>query len=295
MATTRDIKRRIRSVANTQQITKAMKMVAAAKLRRTRERLDAMRPYVRELESMVGSALGAAPEAVHPLLAERTPVRNTGLLLLTSDRGLCGAFNGNLIRRALQFVKEQPEDRAVKLILAGRKAVQFFRGKKEYEINAVVEDLFDDATPASTSHLAEELAGKFLDAELDEVYVLYAEFISPVKQEVALRRILPVLPEDLPEPSIEGVTEGMEPIIMFEPGIEFMAGHLLRRYLGMALYRVVFENVSSEHGARMTAMDSATNNADDMIATLTLHYNRARQAAITKELIEIVSGAEALK
>jgi F-type H+-transporting ATPase subunit gamma len=278
-----DIRRRIRSVKNTQQITKAMKMVSAAKLRRAQDRVMAARPYVTSLRSMlanVAAAVAADPEAgANPLMAQREE-RKILLVLVTADKGLAGAFNSNLIRGAQRFVSEH-DQAEVTLELVGRKGRDFFRKR-----NARI--LGDRLVPARPSYedmvpIAEKAIELYRNDETDAVYLVYNEFKSVVAQKLVLTRVLPV---EMPQ-------EANAVDYIFEQPPAEMLNALLPRYVEMEFFRALLESVAAEHAARMTAMDAATSNASDMIERLTLYMNRVRQASITKEIIEVVSGAAA--
>ncbi len=277
-----DIRRRIRSVKNTQQITKAMKMVSAAKLRRAQDRVIAARPYVSTLRKVLANvAVAASGEDTgeNPLMARREE-RRILLVLVTADKGLAGAFNSNLIRAAQHFIADHAQAE-VTLELVGRKGRDFFRKRGA----RIAGDRLNFARPAYSD--ATPISGKAMDLyrnnETDAVYLLYNEFKSVVAQKVVLRRVLPV-----------EVPEEIQPVdYIFEQPPEEMLDALLPRYVGMEFFRSLLETAAAEHAARMTAMDAATSNAGDMIDKLTLYMNRVRQASITKEIIEVVSGAAA--
>ena len=278
-----DIRRRIRSVKNTQQITKAMKMVSAAKLRRAQDRVIAARPYGSVLRKVLANvAAGAAGDeqaAENPLLARR-PEQKILLVLVTSDKGLAGAFNSNLIKAAQRFIAVHSEA-AVSLELIGRKGRDFFR-KRHARITG---DQLNPAKPTyqETAAIARKAMDLYRTAEVDSVYLLYNEFKSVVAQQLTVTRVLPV---EMPE--------GAEPVdYIFEEPPGAMLNQLLPRYVETEFYRALLESTAAEHAARMTAMDAATSNASDMIDKLTLYMNRVRQASITKEIIEVVSGAAA--
>ena len=287
MATIRDIRRRIRTVRNIQQITKALKMVAVARLQRAQSRAAAARPYADEMLAVLSHlvSLGGVEETSHPLLEVREPV-NLGLAVITSDRGMAGGYNGNVIRRASEIIQEYGKER-VKLVTIGKKGRAFFV-KRGYEIAA------DFPMPSSEVHYAEtrqislKIRELFESRQVDVVQIIYTRFYSAIRQRVTNLRLLPAMPPEgeSPESPVEYI---------FEPAPHELLGHLLPRYVDTQVYRAMLESLASEHGARMTAMNSATDNAGEMIDTLTLDFNRARQAAITKELAEIVGGAEALK
>ena len=283
MPSTIDLRRRIRSVKNTQQITKAMKMVAAAKLRRAQERMMAARPYSAALRQVLASVSTRVEVEKHPLLAVREQENKVLLLIVTADRGLCGAFNTNIIRAAQNAIAERGwQD--IHLTTIGRKAGDFFK-RRNLPLKKQV-TLLQALAPEVVRDIAQSLIADFVSGEFDAVYVLYNEFKSIIAQRVALDRLLPLeRPEvDLTVPAIE---------YLYAPGPEQILGELLPKHIEFQLYRVLLESAAAEQGARMTAMEAATKNASDMISHLTLTYNRIRQASITKEIIEIVSGAAA--
>jgi F-type H+-transporting ATPase subunit gamma len=277
-----DIRRRIRSVKNTQQITKAMKMVSAAKLRRAQDRVIAARPYTAMLRAMLAdiAAAAAADEkaAENPLLARREEKRIL-LVLLTGDKGLAGAFNTNLIKGAMRFPAEH-RPASVKLELIGRKGRDFFR-KRGAEITGDQIGLANKPAYNDTAAIARRIMEMYRNCEIDALYILYNEFKSVVAQRLTLTRVLPV---ELPQRE--------EPVdfIYEQPAVEILDA-LLPRYVETEFFRALLESSAAEHAARMTAMDAATSNAADMIDRLTLYMNRVRQASITKEIIEVVSGA----
>jgi len=282
VAGVRDIRRRIRSVANMQQITKAMKMVAAARLRRAQEKVIASRPYAKQIQDVLARLVQAQTEVSHPLL-EKRPVKKIGYILVTSDRGLCGGFNANLIKMTRGILEEQ-RDVSTGLVAVGRKGSDYF-GRRKYEIISRFIGLGDDPDFNQARKIAAEIIGLYTSGELDEVYLVYSKFISVLTQEPTLVKLLPI------EPSEEKA--GGEYI--FEPAPLQMLERLLPSYLESQVFSALLESKASEQGARMTAMDSATENAKEMIDKLTLAMNRARQAAITKEISEIVGGAAALE
>jgi F-type H+-transporting ATPase subunit gamma len=278
-----DIRRRIRSVKNTQQITRAMKMVSAAKLRRAQDRVVASRPYAGLLRTVLGNVAAAVQgdEKVgkHPLLAQR-PEQKILLVLMTADKGLAGAFNTNLIKGAQKFAADHP-DAALQFVLVGRKGADFFRKRGASTIS---EHIGIAAKPsyAETSAIAQRAITLFCEEQIDAVYVIYNEFRSVVSQKLTINRVLPV---EMPDQS------GGD--YLFEQPPAEMLNDLLPRYVEIEFYRSLLETAASEHAARMTAMEAATSNASDMIDRLTLYMNRVRQASITKEIIEVVSGAAA--
>jgi len=285
MSTLRDIKRRISSVKNTEQITKAMKMVAASKLRRAQDAILASRPYAHKMLEVLSSlALRTNPKA-HPLLHTREPEK-VDLVVVTSDRGLCGAFNSNIIRRAEQFMVEHP-DWEFTLHLVGRKANDYFK-RRDFNIRKVSLNILSDISFPHAVAVGGDVVENYLAEEFDQVYMVYNEFKSAIQQTVIVEQLLPIKPMD--------ISEDYYPIeYSFEPSEDVLLEELLPRHINVQIYRVFLESVASEHGARMTAMESASKNAAEMIENLTLVYNRTRQAAITTELIEVVSGKEAMK
>jgi F-type H+-transporting ATPase subunit gamma len=279
-----DIRRRIRSVKNTQQITRAMKMVSAAKLRRAQEKVIAARPYTRLLDDVLANLAVAAqgdPEVgSNPLLAHREEKR-IELLFFTSDKGLAGAFNSNLIKASVRFYQEHP-DAEINLVLLGRKGRDFYK-KRNSKILSEHVNVLNKATYADAAAIAKATVERFRNGEIDSVYLLNNEFKSVILQRLSVKKLMPV---KLPEKPLETDT------IFEQPPLE-MLERLLPRFIEVEIYRSMLETTAAEHAARMTAMDSASNNAKEVIETLTLNMNRIRQAAITKEIIEVVSGAAA--
>ncbi len=302
-ASLRDIRKRITSVRSTQKITKAMKMVAAAKLRRAQESILAVRPYATKTFEMLSSLAQRASAEAHPLLAFRDPKR-VEVVVFASDRGLCGAFNMNLIQRAERFLAEE-KGRAEEIALSffGRKARDYFR-KRKVEVRREYVNFFGKVDYLLASRLGQELVRDYIDNRVDRIYLLYSEFRSAIQQRVVLKRILPVISTEDPgggekegaePPPVSGKAPAKAVDYLYEPSEGEILDKLLPMYVEVQVYQALLETVASEYGARMTAMENATSNADEMIDKLTLVYNKARQASITKELIEIVSGAEALK
>ncbi|MEA2488381.1 MAG: F-type H+-transporting ATPase subunit gamma [Acidobacteriota bacterium] len=287
MPSTIDIRRRIRSVKNTQQITKAMKMVAAAKLRRAQERMMAARPYSAGLRQVLASLAGRVDLAMHPLLQPRETEEKVLFLVVTADRGLCGAFNTNVLRAAQNAIAEKGWPH-VELLPIGRKANDFFR-RRELPIRRSATQVYQALSLDTAREIAQELSNDFVTREVDAVYVIYNEFKSIMTQRVTLERLLP-LEQQAETPRANDVPEID---YLYEPGPEQILNDLLPKHIEFQLYRILLESAAAEQGARMTAMESATKNASEMISHLTLTYNRIRQAAITKEIIEIVSGAAA--
>ncbi|MFQ5559538.1 MAG: ATP synthase F1 subunit gamma [Nitrospinota bacterium] len=284
MANLIDIKRRIKSVKNTQQITKAMKMVAAAKVRKAQEAINAARPYAVKVEEVVSGLASKADPAQNPLLASRDEKRVT-IVTVTSDKGLCGGFNGNVIRRVLALIEEKKDCERVDVIAIGKKGRDVLKAKGHTLAGEHV-GLFKNLDYAKAAKISAVLMKQFENAETDSVYLVYNEFKSLIAQVVKSGKVLPVVKES------EGQTD--ETDYLYEPTSNAILDSVLKKYVEVQLFRALLESAAGEHGARMTAMDSATKNASEMIGTLTLSYNRARQANITRELIEIISGADAL-
>jgi len=288
MATMRQIRSRIRVAKNIQQITKAMKMVAAARLKRAQDRVQSARPYSQKMREVMASLADAAAGAVeHPLLARRE-VAHTGILLITADRGLAGSYNAAVIRRAVELVN-QFDPLTVRLYIVGRKGNAFFR-KRGYNVVDTPQVNSNAFEFGDALAVARAVRQAFETAEIDELYVVYTKFFSPLTQRPTVMKLLPIETEAVEERGGAIATD-----YLFEPEPARLLGELLPRYVVTQVYQALLESVASEHGARMTSMSSATDNAGKMISTLTLSLNRARQAGITKEISEIVGGAEALK
>jgi F-type H+-transporting ATPase subunit gamma len=283
MPSLKDLRKRIASVRSTQKITKAMKMVAAARLRRAQEAAERARPYAAKLTEMFSAVVAGLSEEAHPLLARREE-RRIDFVVLTSDRGLCGGYNANLLRQAEAFRREHGEQE-LRLILVGRKGLDYYRRRAVTPLLERTGVLNSPVTEVAGA-LAERVTQRFAAGETDVVYLLYSRFQSAITQVPTLVRLLPV---DAP-------AEETTPVeYIFEPPRPELLGRLLPRYVETRLLQALLEAIASEFGAKMTAMDNATRNAAEMIDRLTVSMNRARQAAITTELMEIVSGAEALK
>jgi len=289
MASLRDILRRIRSVKNTQQITKAMKAVSASKLRKAQAAMMAARPYANKMVSVLGSLASRAPREYHPLLAHRGS-RRVEFVILTSDRGLCSSFNTNILKRTIAlFAEKKAENCDITLNVIGRKGRDFLK-RRGYEIRKDWTGISGHLSYSHASTVAQEIIENYEAAEVDEVYLIFNEFKSAMSQTVKSEKLLPIEPQE----SATAATGALGDYI-YEPGPEAVLDTLLPKYVEFQLYRALLESEASELGARMSAMDSASNNAKEMISKLTLKYNKARQAAITKELMEIIGGAEALK
>ena len=282
----KDIKRRIGTVQKTQQITRAMRMVAGAKLRRAQSAIEAARPYAERMRSTLSEVARASRDAEHPLLAERRNPRATEIVVVTSDRGLCGGFNANVIKQAQRTLKSR-QGMSPRLTTAGRKGREFF---KRGHADLLGEDYPQEGwvTYGQAAEIAAAVSRRFAEGEVDEVVLVYSEFVSPVTQaprEVVLLPLSAGAEDEAPEDELP---------YEIEPSPEQLLAVLVPKAVEIEVYRALLENQAGEHAARMAAMESATRNTEELIDSLTLEYNRARQAAITKELVEIVSGAEAL-
>jgi F-type H+-transporting ATPase subunit gamma len=291
MASLIDIRRRLRSVKNTQQITKAMKMVAAARLRRAQQRAIAARPYAKALLEVLASVSARARQAEHPLLSEREEKRVV-LLVVAGDKGLAGAFNANVNRAVTALLAERRAWESVALLPIGKKALDYWRRRAPALAPKSYPGIFARVEYDQAREIASFLEEEFTSGRIDAAYVVYNEFKSVIAQIVRTAKILPITRGG---PAAPGTGEQPSTDYVYEPGPETILARLLPRYLEFMVFRILLESAAAEHGARMTAMDSASKNAGEMIDALTLTYNRARQARITKELIEIVSGGAALK
>ncbi len=283
MANVLDIRRRIKSVRSTEQITKAMKMVSAAKLRRAQDRILKARPYARQMLAVLNSLATRADVSLHPLLKLRGDER-IELMVITGDRGLCGSFNNTIIKHAIEFL-ETRKNHELSLHLIGKKGRDFFRRRK-YNIRSEFPGIFSRLTYDSAAKVAQTVISAYTEGSLDAIYLIYNEFKSVMQQRVTVERLLPIARLELP---------GETPVdYIYEPDPLEIFNVLLPKHVEIQIYHALLESAAAEHGARMTAMDAATRNAVEMIENLTLTMNRVRQASITRELIEIVSGAEAL-
>ena len=290
MATLRDIQRRIRSVQSTQKITKAMKLVAASKFRRAQERILEARPYATKIGELVdGLVSRTAGEETHPLLAARSTGRKR-LVVVTADKGLCGAFNSNVLRESLRFIRDA-EEVSVTLVVVGKKARDFYRRRK-FTVKSEMLGVFDKLAYSHAQELANALMQDFLGDEVDEVHLMYNEFRSVAVQRPVRRQLLPLGAADAGE---DDADDGPQEEYLYEPSPEAILASLLPRHITTQVYRALMESAAGEFGARMTAMESASKNAREMINLLTIQYNKARQERITKELLDIVGGAEALR
>jgi F-type H+-transporting ATPase subunit gamma len=278
-----DIRRRIRSVKSTQQITKAMKMVSAAKLRRAQEAMFAARPYARKMTEVLNSMASRATPDAHPLLEQRGH-RKVLLVVITADKGLCGAFNANIIRTATRFLADRG-DGDVTLALVGRKARDFFR-RRAVKVRSERVGVFQALRYETARELGRELMEAFTRGEADQVFLVYNEFKSVIQQRLVVDRLLPVERHAISprDPALD---------YLYEPEPAGIFATILPKHVEVQVWKALLESQAAEHGARMTSMDAATNNASEMIDRLTLYMNKVRQAAITKEIIEVVSGAGA--
>ncbi len=303
MPSLKDIKTRIGSVKNTQKITRAMKMVAAAKLNRAQDAVEAARPYAHKMQQVISNLVARAEEGSHPLLEQRESVDRVLVFAIASDRGLCGGFNSYLCRGVETFIAdEQLSGEQVSVAPAGRKARDYFRRSKQ-DIDKTFMDVVDSPGFAEAKKLAKYATDKFLSGEYDAVYVGYNEFVSAIEYNTLIEPVLPLSKEifgvgkqaDEKSDEAEGEEASGAAEYIYEPDEEKLLAQTLPSYVEVKFLQALLESFAAEQGARMTAMDNATNNADDMISSLTQQYNRARQAYITREICEIVSGAESLK
>jgi F-type H+-transporting ATPase subunit gamma len=283
MASAQDIRRRIRSVKNIQQITKAMKMVAAARLRRAQERAMSSRPYTDKIRKVLASVAGGLGDITHPLLEVRQ-VNRVGYLVMAADKGLCGAYNSNVLKEAISHVRKQENPL---LFAVGRKSRDYFK-RRGYSIEREMSGFSEKPTYEHARTIAKTVVEMYTEGQVDELYLVYTRFVSPVQLEPTAMRLLPIASEE-----VQGNSVQQEYI--FEPSAQEVLSLLLPQYLETVLYGALIQASASELGSRMTAMGNATDNAQELIGKLTLSYNKVRQANITRELAEIVGGAEALK
>ena len=284
MQSIRDIKTRIESVKSTKQITNAMKMVAASKLKKAQSRIVQARPYADNLKNMLFDLRNRNKTSQNPLLTEKENIAKKAIVIFTSDRGLSGSFNYNIIRQAREYFQENPDSDA---ICVGKKGYDYFHKQTGQNIIQKYVGIFNEMNFGISREIASYLLSLFMIEGYDKIEVLYNEFKSAIQQNVVIKPLLPII--------IEDSAQKINLDFLYEPDENTVIDELGRKYINVELWRIMLESSAAEQGARMTAMDSATENAADMIERLTLHYNRARQAAITKEIIEIASGAEALK
>lgn len=287
MASLKSIKKRIVSVKNTRQITKAMKMVSAAKLRRAQENVVAARPYAKKLGEVLQSLAANLEGDIHPLL-EKREAKKLLLIVLTSDRGLCGGFNSNLCKAADRFIKEKKDTfEQISIMTVGRKGYEFL--KSRYTIYKNFANVLAKPNYQTAAMLAQEVIDGFVAEEYDQVELLYNSFRTVMTQDITFEQMLPVAQEE----SVDSEETPVE--FIYEPSVSDLLAEILPKNIEVQIFKAMLETVAGEHGARMTAMDSASKNANEMIGKLTLQYNRARQAAITTELMEIISGSESIK
>jgi F-type H+-transporting ATPase subunit gamma len=294
MPSLQSLRRKIASVKNTQKITKAMKMVAAAKLKRAQDRILSARPYAHKLRDVMTNLSRRVNRAAHPLLQKRA-VRSVELLVVTSDRGLCGAFNANIIRKALEFIRqiESQGGGKVTLSLIGRKGREFFR-RRHWPIRQQWIGVFDRLTYEHGIDIGQDLTEQFKTGTFDELYVIYNEFKSAIQQRVIVEKLFPI--DSLEDTAAQdGLSRPLGGSYLYEPEEDELLAALLPKHFQVQIFRILLESSAAEQGARMAAMDGATRNAGELIKRVTLYYNKTRQAAITKELMDIVGGAEALK
>jgi len=287
MATLREIRRRISSVKSTQQITKAMKMVAAAKLRRAQENILAIRPYAYDIRDLISHLSQLSDEDVNMALLEKRPVERVLIVAVTADRGLCGGFNGNIIRNVLERI-DQYKNTEYELYTIGRKASEFF-GKRGYPLFKKKLNFFNSLTFEDALEISRTIISAYSLQKFDRVEIIYNEFKSAIQQNLRNEQFLPFLADETNDDNRSSVD------YIYEPDIYTILESVIPKHLNVQIWRILLESNAAEQGARMTAMENATENAEEIKSKLTLHYNRARQAAITKELSEIVGGAEALK
>jgi len=287
MASLKSIKKRIVSVKNTRQITKAMKMVSAAKLRRAQENVVAARPYAKKLGEVLQSLAANLEGDLHPLL-EKREAKKILLIVLTSDRGLCGGFNTNLCKAADRYIKDKTSSyEQISIMTVGRKGYEFLRSR--YTVYKNFSNVLAKPNYQTAVMLAQEVIDGFVAGEYDQVELLFNSFRTVMTQDITFQQMLPVEPED------KGVSDETPVEFIYEPSVSELLAEILPKNIEVQIFKAMLETVAGEHGARMTAMDSASKNANEMIGKLTLQYNRARQAAITTELMEIISGSESIK
>jgi len=295
MPSLQSLRRKISAVKNTQKITKAMKMVAAAKLKRSQDRILAARPYALKMRGVLGNLSQRVNRAAHPLLQKRAG-RKVEILVVTSDRGLCGAFNGNIVRKAVDFLRDsQAEGKQVTLSIIGRKGRDFFR-RRTWPIRQEWTGIFDRLTFEHAIDIGGDLSDNFVKGTFDELYVVYNEFKSAIQQRVIVEKLFPVdVAAEFGAAAPSAAEEARGGSYLYEPDEGELLETLVPKHFQIQAFRILLESAAAEHGARMAAMDGATRNAGELIKRVTLYYNKTRQAAITKELMDIVGGAEALK
>jgi len=290
MPSLQSLRRKIWAVKNTQKITKAMKMVAAAKLKRAQDRVLASRPYAHKMREVLASLSRRVNRASHPLLQKRGGSK-IEVLVVTSDRGLCGAFNANILRKAVETLRQhEANGNKVAVSIVGRKSRDFFQ-RRNWAIRQQWTDLFDKLSFEHALDIGQDLTDNFVKGTFDELYVIYNEFKSAIQQRVIVERLFPIEALEADGTTAAALGGSYE----FEPDEEALLKALLPKHFQVQTYRILLESSAAEQGARMAAMDGATRNAGELIKKVTLYYNKTRQASITKELMDIVGGAEALK
>ncbi|MDO9577496.1 MAG: ATP synthase F1 subunit gamma [Candidatus Cloacimonadales bacterium] len=283
MANIKEIKTRIESVRSTKQITNAMKMVAAANLRKAQDRIIKARPYADHINTMLRSIKFKNATNLHSLIADVEEVGKSAVIVVTSDRGLCGSFNYQILKEALRYIKQNPD---AEIICLGKKGFDYLKKRTDKIIKSYV-NLFNEMNFSVSRDVAAQIIDLFLEQNYNKIDVLYNEFKSAIQQNIVVKQLLPIIPSESEEMSTLDY--------LYEPDEDTIIDELGKKYINVDIWRIMLESSAAEQGARMTAMDSATDNAAELIDTLTLKYNRARQAAITKEIIEIASGAEAIQ
>ena len=286
-----DLRRRIRAVKNTQQITKAMKMVAASKLRRAQERIMNARPYAVQMQRVLGSVASRVDPSIHPLLMARdmTPESRTLVIVVTGDKGLCGSFNTNVTKAGVAYAGASGQPCALGLV--GRKGRDYF-GRRGYDVQFERIMIFQKLSYEDARDIAQTAIDSFVSGKVDRVTLIYNEFKSVMTQRIVVDQLLPVARGDVDAGAVASVEGGVD--YLYEPAPQEIFNQLLPRYVEVQVYRALLESNAAFFAAQMTAMDTATKNSGEMIANLTLYMNKVRQAAITREIIEVVSGAEAL-
>lgn len=290
MPSLQSLRRKIASVKNTQKITKAMKMVAAAKLKRAQDRILSARPYAHQLRNVMGNLSNRVNRSSHPLLKRREG-NKVELVVVTSDRGLCGAFNANILRRAVEFLEHQSKQgQQVSVSLVGRKSIDFFR-RRNWTIRQQWGGVFDRLSYEHALDIGQNIIDQYNEGTFDQLFVVYNEFKSVMQQQVIVEKLLPIEPTEV----TGSETNASGGSYLYEPDENDLLATLLPKHFEIQTFRILLESAAAEQAARMTAMDGATRNAGELIKKVTLFYNKTRQAAITKELMDIVGGAEALK
>lgn len=292
MANLKEIRSRITSVSSTRQITSAMKMVSAAKLRRAQDAITQMRPYANKLKELLGNLSDSAEDSAEGIYTEERDVERVLLIPITSNRGLAGAFNANIIKETKRIIAEKYADKNVTVLSIGKKADDFFK-KTEFNIKGTtlpnkLDTLYDDLTFENVANVAQKIMNSYSYKQFDKVELIYNSFINAAMQKVEVEQYLPIVPQEVDE------NDNSQVDYIFEPSKEFIISELIPKSLRIQLYKAILDSYASEHGARMTAMHKATDNATELIGDLKLVYNKARQASITNEILEIVGGAEAL-